>query len=269
MTGSRPRGGAALLAGTLALLLAGGGGARAATHDLGAWRVEAKEETGAWSLSAAGTTIFEYAPQAGKRGDELLPAGKVETTLAAGILTLASQAGAVLHRVSFEPSGNRLALTHEFSCRAAPRVQVVVDDAVRLVVASLRIPAGPWMGKPFSFTTIQVKEVAPFTASAPLGEKGELVDNTGSPGKGMFAVSAFAMESERSRFSIRLGRSTKNAYSPRGREEVPRPAGAWVLRSQLKTNAPSLVLEFGDALDALTVDAWRLDLEMTPKGAAP
>lgn len=242
--------------------------ARAATHELGAWRVETKEDTGGYTLSAGGGTLFEYATSSGHHGEELIPAGKLETTLASGVLTLASMTGPVLHRMIFEPSGNRLALTHEFSCRAASRVQLVVDDAPRLAGASFRIPAGPYMGKLFSFTTIQVKEVALFTASGPLGEKGELVDNTGSPGKGAFLISAFAMESDKAKFSIQLSRKAKNGYVSRSKAEVPRPAGTWILRSQLKSSAPSLVLDFGDALDALTVDAWRLDVEMNPKPAA-
>lgn len=231
--------------------------------------METKDDTGAYTLSAGGTTLFEYATSSGRHGEELVPAGKVETTLASGVLTLASLTGPVLHRAIFEPSGNRLALTHEFSCRAASRVQLVVDDALRLAAASLRIPAAPYMGRPFSFTTVQVKEVAPFTSSGPLGEKGELVDNAGSPGKGAFLISAFAMESEKARFSIQLGRKAKNGYASRSKPEVPRPAGMWILRSQLKSNAPSLVLDFGDVLDALTVDAWRIDVEMNPKPAAP
>jgi hypothetical protein len=243
--------------------------ARAATHDLGPWRVETKDDTGAYALSSAGATLFEYATSSDHHVAERLPAGKLETTLASGVLTLTSTAGPVLHKMIFEPSGNRLALIHQFSCREASRVQLVVDDLVRSVVATLRIPAASFMGKPFSFTTIQVKEVAPFTATGPLGEKGELVDPSGSPGKGAFPISAFAMESGKARFSIQLSRKAKNGYLSKDKEEVPRPAGTWILRSQLKSNAPSLVLDFGDALDALTVDAWRLDIEMTPKSATP
>lgn len=269
MTSDRPCRGALLLGGTLALLACLPPLAQAATHDLGPWRVETKEDTGAYLLSAAGSTVFEYAPLGGRRADDGVPGGKADAVLASGVLTFSSQAGPVLHRVIFEPAGNRLALTHEFSCRNAARVKVVVDDVVRSASASLRVPAMPFMGKPFTFTTVQVKETAPYTATAPLGEKGELVDNTGSPGKGAYSVSAFAMESEKARFAVHLDRKTKNPYLPLSKEEVPRPAGAWILRSQLKSSAPGLVLEFGDALDALTVDAWRLEIEMTPKAAAP
>ncbi len=253
------------LAAAVLALTGGSVVARGATHAFGAWRIEVQEATGAWVLSAGGAPILEGNPAEAHGGAELLPAGGVEVAPAADALTLTKREGAILQRTRFEASGNRLLLTHAFSCRAASRVQVVVDDAVRTFGVRLRIPAETFLGKPFSFSTIQVKAVAPFTATAPLGEKGELCDNQGAPGRGFFLVHAFSMERENARFEVRLARETTHPYRPSDRAEVPRPAGTWMLRSQLKAQPPCLLLDFGDALDAWTDDAWKMEIVMTPK----
>lgn len=253
------------LAAVVLALVGGSAVARGATHAFGAWRIEVQEATGAWTLSAGGAPILEGNPAEAHGGAELLPAGGVEVAPAADALTLTKREGAILQQTRFAASGNRLLLTHAFSCRAAARVQVVVDDAVRTFGVRLRIPAETFLGRPFSFSTIQVKEVAPYTATAPLGEKGELCDNQGAPGRGFFLVHAFSMERENARFEVRLARETTHPYLPADRAEVPRPAGTWMLRSQLKTQSPGLLLDFGDALDAWTTDTWKVDVVMTPK----
>lgn len=237
---------------------------------LGSFVVKVDDKTGLYQIMDGQTLLLEQVGFRSHAPEGLAP-GVFQGVQdpATKTVTLRRISGPFFYEENFQVEGNKLTISHKPSCAAADKLGASLDSWVTRTEFEDRIPLAPFLGQPFSFTTVQVKAVAPFTAEAVLVDTDLLKDNAGTTGKrkGSYSISGFAMQTATDKYVVQLRQETQNPYCKTAKTDAIRYLNEFVLgQTEKKPPYKFHSLKFGDALDAATKDNFIIEITKIKPG---